>query len=405
MMQRKPRKWKEKALVMEKGCRTALDPPEKIRKVYMYISLSFGYMTRLAFERKELNKDRFFHKLFRVPNRLNVAVEINNLLSEKNIKDIGPEDLMRIYEKYKIKSSKKIIKHLKNLYESYLEFCLKDKKLSKDELHSLKLLKDLFDLSDKDVKEIEEDVVKKVYGETLNEFLKDDKISKSEKEILKELEKNLTIKQSVLQEIYNKKVSNIYQNYLDKTISDERLSPDEEKQLKVLADNLNIKKINMAEQTKHLLDKYKLFWKIDNGDIPNVDVQISLQKNETCHFKTNINLFELRRITRRINYGGPTLRLKIMKGVYYRAGSLGIQIVSQDVMTHVDSGNLFLTNKRIIFIGSKKNTTIRLNKVLDFECFKNGVSISKETGKSPFYEFNEDTDLFCVILGVLLKNI
>ena len=45
-----------------------------------------------------------------------------------------------------------------------------------------------------------------------------------------------------------------------------------------------------------------------------------------------------------------------------------------------------------------------LNKSLDIEPFKNGVSIQKESGKSPFLEFSDNVDIFSMIL-VRLMNV
>ena len=360
--------------------------------------------TKLAFKKQKLQGDSILHKLFKTPRKSDAAIEINNLFSKKNITNVKTQEIVEIYDRYKINSPKKIISHLKQMYEQYLEHCLKDRELYDDEIKSLKELKKLFKLTDEDIKKIEQEAFKKVFGEAIEEFLKDDHISKEEKAKIEKIQKNLQLDKKIVEEIYGSKVKKIYQRYLDEAISDQKLSPDEEKQLQAIAENLGIN-VKTDEQTQKQLDKFRLFWNIENENIPTVPVSISLQKSETCYFSTEVKLHELRKVTRRINYGGPTFRVKIMKGVYYRTGSLGVQAVSEDVMTHIDSGQLFLTNKRILFMGSKKNANIRLNKILDFECFKNGVSIQKDTGKSPFYEFNDDVDLFAVILGKVLKDV
>ncbi len=362
-------------------------------------------MARSTFKKKDLEQESIFHKFFRVPKKSNAAIEINNLLASKGIEKVKPDEIIEIYTKYKLKSSKQIQAHLEELYKSYLEFCLKDKKLSKEELNCLKLLKKLFDFSDNDLKSIEEDTIIKVYGESLSEFLKDNKLSSEEKKKIEQLKKDIILDDKIAKEICGKKVQEIYNRYLNEAISDARLSPQEEKQLKAIAENLHITDIKADEATKKQLEKYQLFWSIENGNIPSVEHEINLQKNEKCYFVKDVELHELRRITKRINYGGPTFRVKIMKGLYYRVGSLAVRPVSEDIMTRIDSGKLYLTNKRLIFNGSKKNTTIRLNKIIDFEGFRNGVSIDKDSGKSPFYTFSEDIDLFCVTLGALLKNI
>jgi hypothetical protein len=162
--------------------------------------------------------------------------------------------------------------------------------------------------------------------------------------------------------------------------------------------------VHQDEATRNLLDKYRLYWLIDSGDIPEISVDITLTKNEKCHFVCRANWYEQRKITKRIRYSGPTLRLKMAKGLYWRMGDLGVQRVSEDIMAHIDSGNLFLTNKRIIFLGDNKSTNIKLNKIVDFTPYSNGVTIVKDAGRSPFLEFSKDVDLFAMILKRVIRD-
>jgi len=74
------------------------------------------------------------------------------------------------------------------------------------------------------------------------------------------------------------------------------------------------------------------------------------------------------------------------------------------VWQNIDGGKIYLTNKRLIFMGKKGNKTIAINKSLDIEPFKNGVFIQKESGKGPFLEFSDNVDIFSMIL-VRLMNV
>lgn len=181
------------------------------------------------------------------------------------------------------------------------------------------------------------------------------------------------------------------------------LSPEEEEELNILRKNLGIVEEH-DENTKKLLDRYRLYWLINNGDIPTIDVNINLQKQEKCFFKANVDWYEYRKTPRRINYSGPTVRLKITKGFYWRIGSLNFQPISEEVLTYLDSGTIYLTNKRLIFIGNYKNQSIQLSKILDFIVYKNGVQLQKQTGRSPFLLFSDDIDLFAMILERVLRE-
>ena len=153
-----------------------------------------------------------------------------------------------------------------------------------------------------------------------------------------------------------------------------------------------------------MLDKHRLYWQIHNGNLPVVDAGINLQKSESCHFHTQIDWFETRTITKRISYSGPTMRIKIAKGLYWRAGNLAIKPTTEDVLAKIDSGDLYLTGKRIIFMGSRGNKTIALNKILNFEVYSNGIEIQKDSGKSPFFGFSDNIEIFSMLLGRIISN-
>ena len=71
-------------------------------------------------------------------------------------------------------------------------------------------------------------------------------------------------------------------------MADERLSPEEEKELREISKSLNLE-VNIDQNTQELLNKYRLFWQIENGAIPVISAPIILQKSENCYFHTNMN--------------------------------------------------------------------------------------------------------------------
>ncbi|MFN2312801.1 MAG: hypothetical protein ABR590_12240, partial [Spirochaetia bacterium] len=217
-------------------------------------------------------------------------------------------------------------------------------------------------------------------------------------EALNELADSIALPEKLASQIYAEVAGARIQRYLDGAISDQQLSPEEGEELRTITRNLRIS-ATMDAATQRTLDRYRLFWQIENGEVPEIDAGINLFRGERCFFRCDTAWHELKQVTRRFNYGGPTMRIKIMKGVYWRAGSLGVQRVSEDVLKHLDDGVLFLTNKRILFMGQRKNKNIRLNRILDFDIYSNGVQIEKDAGVSPFLQTSADMELFGLLLG------
>lgn len=109
---------------------------------------------------------------------------------------------------------------------------------------------------------------------------------------------------------------------------------------------------------------------------------IILKKNEDLLLSfPNISLSEPRAV-RTGAYGGPSFR--VAKGVSLRVG--GFRAQSHEEIKNIDSGTLTLTNKRIVFSGTKRNTNIPLRKIISLEPYNDAIAIRREgKGKTEYY--------------------
>jgi len=93
--------------------------------------------------------------------------------------------------------------------------------------------------------------------------------------------------------------------------------------------------------------------------------------------------------TTSMSYGG--IRMSSGKGGL-KAVFGNVQVIphKQTYFSKFDSGTLFITTKRIIFVGqNKRNKSIRLDRVMNVEIFKDGLYIGKDNGVSPMITFFE----------------
>lgn len=358
---------------------------------------------KYLFKPKALIQPTFFQKIFKIKPKGNFTIEINNLLAEKEILDISKEEIQSLSDTYKVNLQKNFQNDLLNFYKVCLESNLGNRELSEIATNKLNHLVSILNLNEIKTKEIFEEITRGLYKNVVQDSIRGGILEREDEIRLLNMEKNLMIPKDVATNIYKENAESILTSRLQKAISDQRFSPEEEEELNTLAKNLHIG-LTFDSDTRSVLDKYKLFWEIDNGNIPVIVTDISLQKSELCYFNTDIDWLEQRTVTTRVNYGGPSFRVKIVKGLYYRVGSVSAQRITEDVWKTIDSGKLYLTNKRVIFMGSKGNKTITINKILDFNVFSNGIEIQKDSGKSPFFEFNNNTDVFAVILAKLLME-
>ena len=214
---------------------------------------------------------------------------------------------------------------------------------------------------------------------------------------------NLGLSEEDTQALYDEAATQCVQDMADAATTEGLYSPTTEAELHAEADRLGVG-INFPPSIQAELKQMRLHWEIVEGEPPTIDPGIHLQKEEVCYAARDVTWFEYRTVTKRVRYGGPTATTKIVKGVYFRAGDIAVQRVSEDIVKKIDAGRLFLTNKRLLFMGGKKNTNIRLTAILDFTSYDNGIQVEKDTGKSPFLGFFDDVGLFAFYLNRALLD-
>lgn len=348
-------------------------------------------------------KQSLFNKLFGILPKENATIEINNILASINIIDVKAEQINDVFTKYKVGNNSKFKNSLYDIYKAFLKHCLNDKVLTEQESFELKHLKSILGLTDYDANRMFNELAEEIYKKSFNEVISDGIVDNSEKELLEKMKSNLCLSDEIAAKIEKESKQKFISTFLDTAVSDRRLSPDEINEYEALCKNLDIQ-VNMDNQTMAIWDKYKLYWIVENGDIPEIEVSIALQKAEKCYFKTHTDLLEFRTVTQRINYSGVTYRVKIAKGLYYRVGSIKPQRITSEHLVNIDSGTLYLTNKRLIFVGLRKNSTIKIDKILSVTPYSDGVEIIKDSGKNPVYKFNADSELFTMILTRLINE-
>lgn len=361
-------------------------------------------MSQKVFQTVLLQDTSFLQNLFRQQPQENAVIEVNNLLATKPIREISQSEISDIENSYGISLEQEFKLNLEEFYATYLNYCLADKTLSTEELEDLKHLKIILSLDDNTVDNLHGKLGASIYKKSFEEAVADGRLTKAEEEFLNKLEADLKLPKQLAEKISFETRTTFIQNYVTSVINDQRLSHDEEKEMNAIATSLNIE-VKLNDQTRQQLQKLKLYWALENLELPTIQPDIALQKSERCYFqRANVNWYELRTVRQRVSYSGYSTSFRVAKGFYLRSGSYAPRSYTSDQMTLIDNGTLYLTNKRIIFTGNKKNSNIRLDKVLNITPYSDGVEIDKETGKSPTLQFAEQADIFCMILERLLRQ-
>lgn len=197
---------------------------------------------------------------------------------------------------------------------------------------------------------------------------------------------------------------NSLKEFVDSKITGNKLNPKYIDEIVAKSNELGIEKYNSSLNVKTAFSYEILLWELDNGIFPDLVPDFILQKDEKCIYKnSHCELLERKEITKRVNYAGPRLRIKIAKGLSYNLGSYNVGIDKETITVSKGIGILNLTTKRILFKSSEKIVTVLFSSIIDTEPFSDAVIISKSTGKPLIFSINNGP-YFYLLLNFAINN-
>lgn len=345
----------------------------------------------------ELTQPSFFQRLFRRKPRENAFITIQNIVASTPITQVTHESIAAILADYRL-SLEDIAEDAKSLYGSVLRNYVSDRTITDEEMKDLLHLKLLLGLNDTDIAAVEEESKVAIYQEEVQVALADSRVNEEDMDRLSTIAAGLRMPDDHAKRLLARDATALYEKAIAKAVDDRRLTPDEEGELQRLRGQLGISIVHDDPTESHLA-RCRLLWKVEQGDLPAIATQVNLQKNEICHGWIDATLFEVRTRTRRVRYGGPTARIRIAKGIYYRVGDVAFSPVTETYHADLGTGRLYITSKRLLFDGSLRNIAIPLSKILDYSIYSDGLVIEKDTGKDQFFKCSGDLELVAAILG------
>jgi tellurite resistance protein len=341
-------------------------------------------------------------RLFRIAKPADAEQALANRLAKNGPAALSPATLSEDCRQFGV-TGRGVRELLMRLWRQAVLAFLADDNITNAEACYLVDLRQALGLSDKELQQVEEELVHERFRTAVDAVVADGDLSASDRERLDQLAKALRLPREVAERVSLNARNALLAASTSRAVSDGRLSPQEMADLNALARSLDIQ-FAIDAPTQATFDRCALLWRIENGEPPVVSAPISLQRGETCHAIAAAIWHELRTRTQRINYGGPVASIRICKGLRYRIGSVQVQRITREELVEVDRGTLYLTNKRVIFDGARKNTAIRLSALLAFTPCTDGVILEKASGKSPHLVLSGDTELFHAILGAVLTE-
>ncbi len=353
-----------------------------------------------VFQKESFQKPSLLDRLLGRQPPVNALIAMVNLFSDERPLTVTRDKIHDIVRKHRL--GKDVYRtYAAYIYRRFLEHALKDRRLGDAETQVLRHLKNILNLNDYDADRIQKDTTKEVFRVELLRAIDDGKLTWKEKALLARLRKDLRLPEEFAQEVYSENAQQLLDRFVNDAVLDRRVSDKEEQELRAVMKSLRIE-FSPDETTKAHLEKYRLLWRIENGNIPHIRADADLHKNEKCYFKTQARWIEGPGIG--INATQSSLAAKITSGVGWRTKLMPMQL-TRSASRSSDEGRLHLTNRRLVFLGRVLRKSLNLARIVDFGAYENGILVQERSGRSAFLEFHENVDLFSLLLGRALADI
>lgn len=172
----------------------------------------------------------------------------------------------------------------------------------------------------------------------------------------------------------------LYMAAADHAAADRCVTADEYRTLANLRSSLMLSAEDTASVDANL-HRIDMFGQLDRGELPVLsNAGVPLQRNEVGRFRFEGVAFLQERVTHRERVGtSQGVSIRLCRGVSYRVGASRGHTITHTGLVTLDSGDLLLTSKRLIYAGSQKGFSIPLGKILDVTPYSDGLSITKDS--------------------------
>lgn len=155
--------------------------------------------------------------------------------------------------------------------------------------------------------------------------------------------------------------------------------------------------------TLHLQRK---MYEVSQGKLaPIIVTGINLQRGEQAYWHEPVTLYEERVVRREMVGRSQGVSIRIMRGVSYRIGGTRGQSMPVYADVPAASGDLILTDKRVIFKGDKKSVALAWDDVIGIDPYTNAITIHSGKSNQPlrfFYRREGTAELVAQIASHLM---
>lgn len=188
----------------------------------------------------------------------------------------------------------------------------------------------------------------------------------------------------------NRHMANAVRQVVDEVLSDGLVTPEEESRIESTVRRYGGRILAPALQER--VDRAKSQYLAWTMPLAPIEAPLLLKKGEWCAHAVAASASEERQRTVRTNYSGPSVRVRIAKGVYYNASSVRAERQTEAFQHTFGEGVLAATNTRVLWISPQKTISIPLSKIIQFTPYSDGIKVFRDTGKPLLFSFSDGED-------------
>jgi hypothetical protein len=290
------------------------------------------------------------------------------------------------------------------IYESHLKASIQDYSISDVEKEALTKIKDYFQLPDAAINSIKNKYAKTAVSHLSKQKLADNQLTTEEIQEIGLFAKELNVSEEEVKRINQQNATELYQAAVKQAVADNMVSIEEHEALKHLAQQLGID-IRQVALDKKIRDDYYylvLLNALDKGYLPGCkSPSFVTQKDEVAYWQISSNL-----VFARTNVSkGSSTRIKVAKGVSYKVGACkGASIREHTSDNH--AGIFGVTNKGVLFAGSKQSFVIPFTQLHSFDAYADGIGLQKNDSELllQFYDKQMSEVVFKVLTNAINAN-
>ena len=304
-----------------------------------------------------------FDTLRHKPLEDDARAALETRLAEHGISSVNPDHAQRLLNSFGV-SGESARSVLISLWEQALkELLFNDNKLDAAESAYLDELKLALGLTDQEVSALRTRIVQREFLRRAEFLLREDAVSPDTRDAIARDARSLRIPLADEQALLRDPARKALAATVQRVFMQRRVADDEAKNIAKFLDDYSVK-FEGDEQ-----NKFVRCWHLsllDKGILPDQKVDISLESGEQCGFGAYAQLYEIRKVRR--------------------------NGVSMDQLQRIDGGPLYITNRRILFIGGISSKTIDFGTVLNVFEHRDYLVLQKRSGKNHQFTFNNDLD-------------